>query len=78
MSNVWADQPLEAEGDTILHIGVGPTSALQIQVTNIGAGLTTYAATIGGLFGSQTFIDTDLEIVLKKAHKAIRASRDPG
>jgi hypothetical protein len=73
MSNIWTDQPVEADGVTILHIGIGPTAALQVQVNNIGAGLLTYAATVGGLFGSTTFVGADLETVLKQAHKHIKS-----
>ena len=72
MSNIWVDQPREAEGETILHISIGPTAALQVQIVNIGGGIVNYAVTIGGLFGSTTFVDTDLPAALRQAHTLIR------
>lgn len=72
MSNVWADQPREAEGQTILHIQVGPNTSLQVQVVEYGAGITNYSGTIGGMFGSKTIISTDLVDVLKQVHAIIR------
>ena len=71
MSNIWVDQPREAEGTTLLHISIGRNSALQVQVVNVGGGIVNYAATVGGLFGSKTFVDTSLESVLQQANRLV-------
>ncbi len=71
MANTWTDQPLEADGNTLMHIYVADGYALQIQARNIGGAMMNYSATVGNLFESKTFIDSDLEELLKTAHAYI-------
>ena len=71
MSNIWVDQPREAEGQTLLHIEIRPGVALPVQFVDIGGGIVNYSATVGGLFTSKTFVDTDLAGVLRQAHRLV-------
>ena len=77
MSNIWTDQPREADGTVLLHIYVGNGYALQIQSQDIGGGIMNFSATVGNLFGSQTFIDNDLEQLLKTASAHVKVHVHP-
>ena len=66
MGNIWTDQPHDAEGIDLLTVILdGGKHALHIQASDIGGGIMNYAGTVGGLLESKTFIDHDLEQLLK-------------
>ncbi len=70
MTNLWTDQPHDADGDTLLVVNLGEGKVLQIQaVSGPGEGL--YSATVGNLFGAQTLIGSDLAVLLKDINRTI-------
>ena len=71
MSNVWTDQPHEAEGNTVLHVALANGYAIHVQSVDIGGGIENYAVTVGHLFGSKTFINSDATTALRQAHNYI-------
>ncbi len=70
MSNLWTDQPHDADGDTLLVVNLGDAKVLQIQsVTGPGEGL--YSGTVGNLFGSKTIVGSDLAVLLRDINRQI-------
>jgi hypothetical protein len=78
MANQWDDQPANAEGDQVLHIGIGGGYSVQVQ-TFVAAAGRRYSITVGNLFKSATqfapTLDAAIELVQRAYDKNVGITR---